>query len=59
MPVEQLRFTNGGLTWLDVRMVDDKFKFTEADGRSWRLNRNEAMLLKLWLEEHLTNETQN
>jgi len=53
MPVEQLSFTNGGLTWLAVKMEGDKFKFTEVDGRSWKLNRNEAMLLKLWLEEHL------
>lgn len=53
MRVKELRFNNDGLTWLRWNVEGDKFKVTEGDGRSWKLDRNQAHLLYLYLKEHL------
>lgn len=55
MSVKELRFSEGGLTWLCVEWVKpfNRLEFTEGDGRTWNLDRDKAHLLMLYLQEHL------
>lgn len=55
MSVKELRFSEGGLTWLRVEWIGgfQRLEFTEVDGRIWNLDRDKANLLLLYLQEHL------
>lgn len=53
MSVEKLQFSNGGLNWLTIKIIDDKVTFIEVDGKEWKLDRSQAHLLMLYLQEHL------
>lgn len=53
MSVDQLWFSEGGIRWFKIQIDDAKFKISLVDGTSFKLDRNQADLLRLWLEEHL------
>lgn len=52
--VKILNFSEGGLVWWGIKHIGDGcFEVKEVDGRTYKFNRNQAHLLKLYLEEHL------
>lgn len=50
MSAQELRFSNGGLTWFKI---DKDFRVTLVDGTSFIFDRNQTHLLMLFLQEHL------
>ena len=55
MSAREIGFENDGLVWMRIRWEPqtETLQFTEVDGRKWQLDRSQAHLLKLYLEEKL------
>jgi hypothetical protein len=49
MSTQELRIVNEGIVWLTWIVEGNKIKVIEGDGRSWKIDRNQAHLLMLYL----------
>ncbi len=57
MSVKELRFA-GDCDGIIIEWIDaiDRLEFTQPNGRVWNMDRGEAHLLMLYLQEHLATD---